>query len=1464
LRKHAMLNGNKRRPASSPMPAFGGSQAEAAADGAAGAAANASRRASTGDGGGGSRRQALKANGARVHDLAALLMRRMSWGTMSLAFCLFVGVCVLMIMGHGGVSVLTRHLVWWASSSASDNRFVLLVKVSSPEANLKAVLSHYASCAFPDQPKHRIVGALRVIHSPSGAWHIRDMHQALTVPVTGVLHEGSIGTSSLTTQAAADPIVAKLLNADASRHQAVFLATFEQEEADAAHLDCTELAAMFGAWHDHHPLQIVGTSPLAHVMVPEDALTLSTGWPRYRATRRRKDAPMYGRYSMMGLDRAFVDKQYIAELAEMAGAAVVEVGNEGMIMNSATRSTTSGGKTNPLAPLVGACEDQVLFNYYVSQRTGLPPIYVETGGLNARGGRGVATIRRRRQPPGSASSSTLTLEHQGDCVSRLARLRSGGKLPFVWTDAVVSTTDVLAQMAADVEAGAPTVEARRAHHDAASNKPHEAATTAAEPHPSSSPSTATLQRMMGKFRMIDSPEGLQRKFMLNNDWLVGVAVVITMETRPNEAASAVRHLHDRYPFVREAVVWNNFNLTMNHHMFPYDEVYVRYIMAPQDYGAYAKYLGCLLARYDICYFLHEKMRPSTLVGPLYNAFLMRPDAMAATVEAQAMLDVYSGLTFDLTTTTARKQEMTMHYLDILQGTMVHKDRVREFVDRLNIDEDDGEESVALAAAPTELDGDGMAAILTSMTSSSIQLKARLADLLFVYSQPTVPTFLPHAVKNNMPKGNDEFPTAADVEAAVAFAAKSRQSSPAGGGDEENHADTIVDPLSAIFTHARTPCSSGRCTFTTSINTWPTTRHRLDHQQIEDLRTGHQKKQYHKLEANQTYWAAVDGNLKTAWKASVPTSSSPWFVGLELPAPTLITGVRLWSKAEIKPTPILQLTYHGDIVYQPASPNLCKDGKWATEGKLKVLRFECVMPLRVTRVRLVIIQAAAASSSKPPSTIVELAELQVDPVSSPLLDEASRFAHELDLYDADAAKKATGALAISQYPTAPSLGGKVVYVLQEPISELLQGTALAFVEEACEMGRLYPGNVTLVYDGGDDASIGDDEQPTATSASSSSSTSMLQALADAFAVVGSTCPLVGDDGGGSALHMHALYDAAVGRRNDGSNKLIAWWTSDPSIAASTSLVVFTSSVGEATDDGNLLIAQLLRERDRLAPNAVFVARTFGHIAGIFQDAVNLADGVLVASQREYVTHAQGQNFKGQDIRLAYPLRMLSANPAILQTPTTPAVEEIVLLVTSATTEQDLAMFSSSVAPIVQPKADVRIANVTTMQLQLSRRAGLSTDERVMAPKWRTVKDVAYYVSIYPSRVLWILDATVGSAYYASIASIEGARFIASKLAIPHTQSRMLAWNATCEWTAEAFLDKAYELVNAKYNASSSFIDQERLRSDAFDLVIEEWPIKRLFAPFANTVAQVVHYAAELMAGHEMRKAHRLSDVESVLI
>jgi hypothetical protein len=903
---------------------------------------------------------------------------------------------------------------------------------------------------------------------------------------------------------------------------------------------------------------------------------------------------------------------------------------------------------------------------------------------------------------------------------------------------------------------------------------------------------------------------------------------------------------------------------MNHHMFPYDEVYVRYIMAPQDYGAYAKYLGCLLARYDICYFLHEKMRPSTLVGPLYNAFLMRPDAMAATVEAQAMLDVYSDLTFDFTTgrrTTApqvRKQtKMTMHYLDVLQGTMVHKDRVREFVDRINNlnkdNVDDQLERSPETSSPTP--------------SLSLRDKARLADLMFVYSQPTVPTFLPHAVRTNIPKRSDTFPTAVDLEAAVAFAAKSRQLSPA-GGDEHHHyadADAFVDPLSAIFTHARAPCSSGRCTFTTSINTWPKTRHTLDRQQLEDLTTGNQTK--HKLEANQTYWAAVDGNLKTAWKESVPTSSSPWFVGLELPAPTLITGVRLWSKAEIKPTPILQLTYHGDLVYQPASPNLCKDGKWATEGKLKVLRFECVMPLRVTRVRLVIIQAAAASSLKPPSAIVELAEIQVDPVSSPLLDEASRFAHELAMYDANAANKAakaTGALAISQYPTAPSLGGKVVYVLQEPISELLQGTALAFVEEACEMGRLYPGNVTLVYDGGVDASIGDYEQPTATSASSSSSTSMLKALADAFAVVGSTCRIVGDDGGDGVLHMHALDDAAVGGRNDGSNRLIAWWTSDPKIAASTSLVVFTSSGGEATDDGNLLIAQLLRERDRLAPNAVFVARTFGHIAGIFQEAVNLADGVLVASQREYVTHAQGQNFKGQDIRLAYPLRMLSANPAILQTPTTPAVEEIVLLVTPATTEQDLDMFSASVAPIVQRKADVRIANVTTMQLQLSRRAGLSTDEHVMAPKWRTVKDVAYYVSIYPSRVLWILDATVGSAYYASIASIEGARFIASKLAIPHTQSRMLAWNATCEWTAEAFQGKAYELVNAKYNASSSFIDQERLRSDAFDLVIEEWPIRRLFAPFANTVAQVVHYTAELMAGHEMRKAHRLSDVESVLI
>lgn len=76
--------------------------------------------------------------------------------------------------------------------------------------------------------------------------------------------------------------------------------------------------------------------------------------------------------------------------------------------------------------------------------------------------------------------------------------------------------------------------------------------------------------------------------------------------------------------------------------------------------------------------------------------------------------------------------------------------------------------------------------------------------------------------------------------------------------------------------------------------------------------------------------------------------------------------------------------------------------------------------------------------------------------------------------------------------------------------------------------------------------------------------------------------------------------------------------------------------------------------------------------------------------------------------------------------------------------------------------------------------------------------------------------------------------------------MLAWNATCEWTPEGFASKSHELLRGRFEISSSFRDRDHLRHDAADVIIEEWPIKRVFAPFANKVADIARYLMEVEA------------------
>jgi hypothetical protein len=170
---------------------------------------------------------------------------------------------------------------------------------------------------------------------------------------------------------------------------------------------------------------------------------------------------------------------------------------------------------------------------------------------------------------------------------------------------------------------------------------------------------------------------------------------------------------------------------------------------------------------------------------------------------------------------------------------------------------------------------------------------------------------------------------------------------------------------------------------------------------------------------------------------------------------------------------------------------------------------------------------------------------------------------------------------------------------------------------------------------------------------------------------------------------------------------------------------------------------------------------------------------------------------KDVRIMYPLRTLPAHAdsrtkTLVQTPTNPPLEELVMLVTTSTRPCDVEMFDQFARPILQAHGvSIRLSNVTQLVANaLDKDIPASVlqhnvlDSAMRTPKWTSVRELARYVSIYPARCLWILDASTSAAYYASVASVEGARFVVSPAGMPHHANRFIAWNARAHvWATE---------------------------------------------------------------------------------
>jgi len=968
--------------------------------------------------------------------------------------------------------------------------------------------------------------------------------------------------------------------------------------------------------------------------------------------------------------------------------------------------------------------DEMWLNQHVVVHSGAAPIFV--------------SARSHDDQRSSAVSSQIYYDRMSTCLSRLAG-ENAGKLDLIWSRDEFTFTAI----------------GRHAHNN------------------------------VERFPIKDDVDSNRMRHAITSDRVAGVTVVLVMETKPDEVASAVRHLRARHSFIREAVVWNNNNETMNHHMFPYD-LPLRYVRAPKNFAAYSKYLGCLLARYEICYFQHERTRPTYVAG-LYAAFLTLPDVIVAASRVEDAMVARTNLTF-FDNSTGRLAGFT----DIDEGAMVHKDLVRQFVARMSIDD-----------------------------SRSFHERAMDADIYFTYSQPKLPMVLTHASHNN--NLALRLPSLYRIGKALAFTFTFAPSS--------KPATEFDDAESHRHKFFKATCAKSNCAFATSIDAWPQpmavdfghdrpmlkpARYYSD--LIELLSDTMIEPNTLHLNSAMSYHFAVDGDLTTSWRARLPASHS--FLELELLAPSSFVGVKLWCTEKIEPTPILQLGYFGQSSYETARS--CAS-YWTKDRALFLLHYKCA-PVRVQRARLTI---------EATNQWIHVAEYSVEHMHSGILQAAAR---EL------AGDRLAITETIAHTEPAPLIG-RVVYALHGGADDYCGGDKLATLEEACELAAIYPGKVLLLYTG-DDPNVS------------------LRSLATQFAVVGSTCNIL------TALLFEAVpIQAARGRYltdltdyHHGLNEETArfsarciwlkeWWVQRKLDAH----VVFFEPHGSH-------LLSVLRNKLDVSPGTIFIARSAQIDAG-FEESMALAHATTVPSKADYISQARASINRNQDRRIVYPLRTLLRRPPVLGSPTTPSIEEVVVLVTPATTYGDLELFNAHALPILQQRVNLRLANVSALHQGLTDvnvdGPVASLEMRVRGPKWRTLLDVITYVAVYPARVLWVLDASPGSAYFASFASVEVARFVAAHAAVPHWESRMLAWNATFEWAAGGFAGKARELLQGRFNESAGFADREHLGHDASDIVVEEWPIKRELAPFANTVGNIAQYLAEVV------DMHRVQNIAGVL-
>jgi len=338
-----------------------------------------------------------------------------------------------------------------------------------------------------------------------------------------------------------------------------------------------------------------------------------------------------------------------------------------------------------------------------------------------------------------------------------------------------------------------------------------------------------------------------------------VTVVLTSFKRPENIQKIITHITEFFSVSGDFVIWNNnvdVAIDPNELHSPWP---IRLVNSHVNMFTEAKYQACLAGRHDICYIQDDDFYPSCL-NALYASFRSSPHLIHATTDMDTTLINQKWTFFN--------QSIGLHagFTWLGTGAFVHKNLIRDFLRQLD-------------AAGLERED------------------RHLADLYFSVWQNQLPVVLPvplnttdleqtHAFSCSDCKSNRERNLEAFRKAVRVLVRDLAH----------NKSDGIFQRKKSVYHKERDikcACLDDSCIFLTNIHTWPDVS-LIPFNAETDLEERTIKGRIAPITNSTTYYAAVDGDDRTAWVANRSTQAGD-YLALDLLTPRVISGFNvIWN------------------------------------------------------------------------------------------------------------------------------------------------------------------------------------------------------------------------------------------------------------------------------------------------------------------------------------------------------------------------------------------------------------------------------------------------------------------------------------------------------------------------------------------------------------------------------------------